>query len=279
MGPTAFAVRACRPWLRALAAALQALAALNLVELATRGALDLVAPADFDRLPLPLLVQRLFFFSALPALLYAVLWRSAAATVEVGDSVATLLRAGARVEVPLQSIAAVRPWRLPLPWPGFDIELASGRRFTYGFALRDPAPLAALLRAPGALPPSWSDAAAHRRTRLLRHPALQFVLLPGLVTFIVFRLQERIAYGDLFGELDSYGLARWLHTLTGVTLYVLGHYLILAAGLRCCVELVMQPALRLLPRNAARVLRIALDCTAAALYCGGTAAALLLRLG
>lgn len=282
MDPIVFDVRACRPWLRGLAAALQALAALNLLELAARAALDLAAPADVQRLPLPLLVQRLFFFSALPALLELVLWRSAAATLAVGADRATLVRRGARVEVPLQAVAALRPFRVPLPWPGFSLRLASGRALDDELSLRDPAPLAALLsdraRAPAASDPSWADAAAHRRTRLLRHPALKFVLVPAVVAFIVFRLQQRIAFGGLFGELDAFGLARWLNTLTGVTLLVLGHFLLLAAGLRAVVELVMQPALRLLPRGACG-LRIALDCTAAAVYYLGTAAVLFLRLG
>lgn len=277
MASTAFRVRASRPWQRAVAGALQAFAALNLLDLALRAALDLAAPLDSERVPLPLLVQRLFFGSALPALLQGVLWRTTWLRLEADRAV---LSAGA--EVPFASLAAIRPFRVPLPWPGFSLVLRSGRDFALGISARDPAPLAAGLCAAAGLPalddPTFRDAQARRRTRSLRHPALKFGLVPLVVTFILFRLHQRISYGGLLGEWQSYGFSRWLHTLTGVAFYVFGHFALLAAGLRALCELVAQPVARLAPRWTLAT-RWAVESAAAIAWYGGTAAVLWMRLG
>lgn len=277
MPAIAVRVRALRPWLRAAAASLQAFAALNLLELSLRAGLDLAEPIDPERAPLPYLVQRLFFASALPALIAAVLQRSAILRLEAG---AAALSLGA--EVPFASMAALRPWRIPLPQPGFSLRLRSGRDFGYGLCTRDPGPLAAALCSAAGLPApedaSFRDATVRARTRLLHLPALKFGLVPALVTFILFRLHQRISFGDLFGEYTTYGLSRWLHTLLGVALYVFGHFALLAGGLRALAEIVAQPVIRLAPRRAAAA-RWTVEIAAAAAYYGGTAAALLLRLG
>lgn len=277
MPANAVRVRALLPWLRAAAASLQILAALNLLELSLRAALDVVAPLDPERVPLPYLVQRLFFASALPALLAAALQRASTLRLE-GDR--AILSLGA--EVPFSAVAALRPWRLPLPLPGFSLRLRSGRNFAYGICARDPGPLAAALCAAAGLPApddaSFRDAAVRARLRRLHPPALKFGLLPALVTFILFRLHQRISYGDLFGEYTSFGLWRWLHTLAGVALFVFGHFALLAGGLRALSELLVQPVLRLAPRLGAAA-RWTVELAAAAAWYGGTAAALLSRLG
>ena len=277
MPATAVPVRALPPWLRAAAASLQAFAALNLVELALRAALDMFAPLEVERVPLPYLVQRLFFASAIPALLAAALQRTSTLRLE-GDR--AVLSLGA--EIPFAAVAALRPFSIPLPQPGFSLRLRSGRNFAYGICARDPGPLAAALCAAAGLPPpddaTFRDATVRAHTRRLHHPALKFGLVPALVTFILFRLHQRISFGDLFGEYTAYGLARWLHTLAGVALFVFGHFALLAGGLRALAELFLQPVLRLAPRLGSAA-RWTVEIALAAAYYGGTAAALLLRLG
>ena len=222
-------------------------------------------------------MQRLFFASVLPALLAVALQRPARLRLEADRAVLSL---GA--EVPFTAVAALRPWRIPLPQPGFSLLLRSGRDFAYGICARNPAPLAAALSAAAGLPApddaSFRDATVRARTRLLHLPALKFGLVPLLVTFILFRLHQRISFGDLFGEYTTYGLSRWLHTLAGVALYVFGHFALLAGGLRALAELVAQPVIRLAPRLGGAA-RWTVEIAVAAAYYGGTAAALLLRLG
>jgi apolipoprotein N-acyltransferase len=275
MASTVFRVRACRPWLRAVAAGLQALAALNLVELAALAAMDIFQAQDPERVPLRFLVLRLFYGSALPALLFAALWRSSRLELATDRAVLSL-----GVEIPYASIAAIEPWRIPLPWPGFGVRLRSGRRFALGISQKAPQHLAEQLCAAAGLPPpsdpSFRDAEVRARTRKLHHFALKFLLVPAVVTFILFRLHQRIAFGGLTGEWQLYGLARWLHTLTGVAFFVFGHFALLAAALRALCELAVQPLLR--TRFAAKT-RWAAESAAAIAYYGGTAAVLWLRLG
>ena len=87
--------------LRACAAGLQAVAALNLVELAVRLGADLVAPAEVERAPLPMLVRRLFFFTVLPGLLFLIARALAAASVAIDDARLTVTADGSILELPL----------------------------------------------------------------------------------------------------------------------------------------------------------------------------------
>jgi apolipoprotein N-acyltransferase len=56
-----------------------------------------------------------------------------------------LARGRHRLELALGDIAAVEPWRLPLPGPGAWLRLASGARWPHGIAIADPEALARLL--------------------------------------------------------------------------------------------------------------------------------------
>ena len=69
----------------------------------------------------------------------------------VVDAGALVLTRGARrLELATRDIAAVEPWRLPLPGPGAWLRMASGPRWRYGLALADPSMLARSLAAGGA---------------------------------------------------------------------------------------------------------------------------------
>lgn len=259
-------LRAYTPRLRAAAAALQAFALANLLELALRLLLDAVSPQEMERAALPLLVRRIFFFTVLPWLLWLVLRGFCSATLSVRGGGFSLRAPWGSLEMPLAALGAVRAFRVPLPEPGFTVAAGESR---WGFS-------AAAAQALGVSPPA--DAAARARMRWLHRPAVKLGVVPAALTAILFRLHQIITYGGLMGEAQLFGLRRWLKTLLGVTLYSFCMLLIVAAALRVLVELAAFVTGGLPARWASRV-RIALEAGAAVVYYGGLAALLILRLG
>jgi len=142
---------------------------------------------------------------------------SARASIEPGLLV--LKRGRRRLELPLCDIAAVVPWRLPVPGPGAWLRRASGERWPHGLALDDPLALARLLAADGGLrlqERPISRAAIYARACLamapgrLASPWAKFVLLPLALAVPAFRLHQHIAYGSSLGEFYSLGLLAFL---------------------------------------------------------------------
>lgn len=257
-------VRAYAPWHRGATLSLLGAAWLVLLGAGVPVALDLLDPGG-ERAPLSFLVRLLLFGSALPAALGLVLRQLARARVAVEGARVVVETQGDRLEIPLASIAALAPWRLPWTLPGFDLVLRSGRRL--GIAAPAPAALAARIAAAAGIPAPSLRAAPARS--LLHHPLLKLVLAPALVIFILFRLHAVITYGGLFGERHLFGWGRWLRTLSGVALHVGAHLAILGAWLRTGVELCALPFPRARP---------ALEAAAALAFYGGVAAVLALRL-
>jgi hypothetical protein len=153
-----------------------------------------------------------------------------------------------------------------LPEPGFTIAFPSG---AVGFSWNASGKVGG---------PAFPDASAGERLRMLHRAWLKLGAVPAAVTFILFRLHQRIAFGDLFGEALLFGWHRWVRTLVGVALSVFCTLLAIATALRAGVEIVALGTARLPPRWAARA-RMALEIAAALLYYGGIAAVLVLRLG
>lgn len=259
-------LRAYTPRLRAAAAGLQAVALANLMELALRLALDAVAPREWERAPLPLLVRHVFFFTLLPWLFWLVLRAFCSATLTVRAEALSVQAPWGSMEIPRAALGPVRALRVPLPEPGVAVALHHGSLF---FS-------AAAAQALGALPSA--DGAARARMRWLHRPAVKLGLVPAALTAILFRLHQVITYGGLMGEAQLFGMRRWLKTLSGVTLYSFCMLLVAAAALRVLVELAALLTSRLPPRWAARC-RLLLEGGAAAIYYGGLAALLILRLG
>jgi hypothetical protein len=265
--PPRFRVRAYAPVVRVLVAALLVAAAVNLLHVSLLLAADHLAPAALERLPPPDLFRRLLWCSLVPftaALLVRVL---ASATVEIGPAAILLRLIHARYEIPLASIVRVEPWRLPLPAPGLELRLRSGRRFHLALSLADPTPLVRLL--PGGDPahPAVRAAAARHAARWLRHPAWRLGLVPLLPTLLLFRVQQLIVAGGFFGELHRFGLQRWLYTLSGVWMYVFARLLAYAVFWRVAIELAALPA------RGSRRLRLGLELVGAVGYVGGVIAA------
>jgi apolipoprotein N-acyltransferase len=152
------------------------------------------------------------FFLAPEAAAWLVL-RAFAARATIDQGMLVLARGGQRLQLALNDIAAVVPWRLPLPVAGATLRLASGKLWPYQLALADPLRLARALQAAGASLPEVPPSAAtsYLRARLatprsrLDHPVAKFVLLPMLLAIPAFRLHQHIAYGSSFGELHAFG--------------------------------------------------------------------------
>lgn len=144
------------------------------------------------------------------------LLRACTARVSLNDGLLVLTRGGQRLEIPLQHLAAVEPWRLPLPAAGVSLRLHAGGRWPWGLLASDPWALAGALAVPvHEQPPSrawWAYARsrAQRPISRLAQPGFKFLLLPLLLAVPAFQLHQRIAYGSPFGEFYSYGLGAYL---------------------------------------------------------------------
>ncbi|XLZ71307.1 apolipoprotein N-acyltransferase [Massilia sp. SR12] len=126
-----------------------------------------------------------------------------------------LARGAQRLEIELAHVVALAPWRLPLPVPGVDLQLAGEGRWRYGLAVPDPVRFAAALGHGGTVRAvDLLDVYTQARLALgrwrLDHPVAKFVLLPLLLAVPAFHLHQRIAYGSAFGEYYSFGAQAYL---------------------------------------------------------------------
>lgn len=235
-------------------------------------------------------LAQLRMFTALvlaPALAAWAIARAGAATLRIEADTLVLDQRARRVEIPVGGLAALEPWRLPLPLPGAWLRLASGTRFAQGLAGVDvPALAQALVRAgaPAAVAQAGEARAAayaHVRAAAVRrrwfdHPLVKFGLFPLLPALPAFRLHQIIAYGGFLGEYYTFGLKAWLLALliwwaswaVGMTLY--------AAALRVPIEAGTWIALFVKPERALGVRRT-LEIAGRLLYYLGAPALLLLR--
>lgn len=235
-------------------------------------------------------LAQLRMFTALvlaPALAAWAIARAGAATLRIEADTLVLDQRARRVEIPVAGLAALEPWRLPLPLPGAWLRLASGTRFAQGLAGVDVPVLAqALVRAgaPAAVAQAGEARAAvyaHVRATAVRrrwfdHPLVKFGLFPLLPALPAFRLHQIIAYGGFLGEYYTFGLKAWLLALliwwaswaAGMTLY--------GAALRVPIEAGMWAALFVKPERALGVRR-ALEIAGRLLYYLGAPALLVLR--
>lgn len=237
----AFEVSLLWPPVRALTAALRVCAGAGLVWLA----LDMALRSGVQVRSLAQL--RVFAFAVvLPALVAWALVRVRRAQARIEAPTLVVERSSTRIEIPLASIAAVRPWRVPLPRAGVDLQLASGRRWRYGFALASPYALRPALSAAGAalrdatraesLRECFAQARARARSPRLDHPLVKFVLFPLLPALVAFRLHQVIAFGGTFGEWQTYGFGAWAAGLAiWWASWSLGLMLV-AAALRALIE-------------------------------------------
>lgn len=172
--------------------------------------------------PLVVLVRALFVAALLPALAAWLIERAVVADIEVHAAELVVRGRGLRVEIPWTAIAAIVPWTVPLPGPGFALRMQSGRHFSYGLQAADPT---ALLSA-------FADEAGVDTARAAtRHPVLvyaqakhsggrwrwyhlltKFVLFALVPTAVWFYAHQHIAYGGLLGQYYLGGLRPYLQT-------------------------------------------------------------------
>jgi apolipoprotein N-acyltransferase len=250
---------------------LQAVIAVDLAVLGSLWLADLVAPLAEPRLPFPAQARGVLFYAILPALALGSVRLLSRARLERHEDLLVLhLSRRTTYEIPKTSIAAIEPWRLPLPRPGLRLRLASGRLFTHRLAAPDPTALVAAL-APRHATDAWvADARARHRSRVLHHAAVKLALLPLIPTFLLFRVQQLIAGGDLLGEYRLHGLWKYLDTLLGTWIFVMAHVVVWAAIGRAVVEVLAVGGRSLLDARAA-ALRWGLEIVAFAVYLGGIA--------
>ena len=192
-----------------------------------------------------------------------------------------------RIEIPLASITALRPWRLPLPGSGVDLQLASGRRWTRSLVLSRPQALRRALAAAG-VPMQFEGRldtalADHAETRAAAaYPRfdsalVKFMLFPLLPALVAFRLHQVIAFGGTFGEYYTYGPAAYLiGLLIWWASWSIG-LMLFAAALRIVIEIVCALVLALHPGRATGV-RDALEWTGRLAFYVGVPGWLVLRL-
>lgn len=181
-----------------------------------------------------------------------------AARASIDHGALVLTHGARRLELALRDIAAVEPWRVPLPGPGASLRLASGERWRYGLVHADPAALARALAAGGAPAqqstpsPSTTYAQARAATRRgrLDHPIAKFVLLPLALAIPAFRLHQHIAHGSAFGEYYTFGLTAYLTSFAlWWAAWAIG-VLLCAAALRAAIEAGTLVAVLLRPAQA-----------------------------
>ncbi len=234
--PRSFPLHAWPLPLRLVGVLAQLVHAANVVHLSAilfLGSLEGALPA-----PPLYLAMRLVLFSLLPLGLVRLLRVWSRATVDVGAEQLVLQLRGVRYEIPYASLDSVRPWRLPLPVPGFSLRMKSGRTFRYGLETGDPLPLLDALGAHGAVGAAtpghpgtrFAQARALSRRRWW-HLALKYGLFPLLPTVIFFRAHQYIAFGGPFGQWQMYGLGAYVKTLVLEYWVVVLTYMALYAGL------------------------------------------------
>ena len=169
----------------------------------------------------PTVLRDFLALSVLPALAALLVQRAlrGEATLVGPDLVVRV--GGQRFELALASIAAVEPWRLPLPEAGFRLCPVSGARFPVEIGAGDAAPLLAALAARGV---SGADAARlhptivwarlrELRGRLgMRRAILKYPLFGAMVAGVLFNAQQNVAWGGLFGQYEVEGAWPWART-------------------------------------------------------------------
>ncbi|MEO6026617.1 MAG: hypothetical protein ABIR79_07105 [Candidatus Binatia bacterium] len=240
-----------------------------------------------DQLPSGTLLRAFGLLCLAPALVAWLLRRVHATTMTVSDDVLVLRARAEGIEIPLASIAAVVPWWVPLPAPGFWLGLRSGQRLPEGLIPNDPGAFLSsladagisdeVLGPPSRHPMSLYAKAKSAARRRIDHPLLKFVLFSLVPTLPLFRLRQFLVYGGTFGEYYQYGLKVYLLGF-GIYWLLFAVYLLLyAAVLRALTEAASLAAAWSMPAHAASVRRGA-ETVHRILYYAGVPAVLALRL-
>ena len=200
--------------------------------------------------------------------------RAFKARASLVDGLLVLASGPQRLELPLADIAAVEPWRLPIPGPGLSLRLASGGRWRHGLALPRADAFARALGVTPARATATSAAERYARARQaprgsrLEQPAVKFGLFPLLLAIPAFRLHQHIAYGGAFGEYLTFGLKAYLTTFAlWWAAWAIG-VVLCAAAVRAAIEACAFADVVLAPARATDARRVLERFGLAALYLG-----------
>ena len=194
-------------------------------------------------------LTQIWMFAALvlaPAIAAWSIMRAFSAKLHIENDMLVLEQRERRIEISVKDIAAIHLWKLPLPGTGIYLQLESGKRWSQGIAIADPAALASALnhaggstvladRPTGRIAAYWRARVAVPSWRM-DHPLFKFLLFPLVPAIPAFRLHQNIAFGGTFGEYYTYGLKAyliafgiwWASWIIGMTLF--------AAALRIFIE-------------------------------------------
>jgi hypothetical protein len=258
-----------RPGWRALAAVLFALSRISLPWILWR-----VWTADDPPITPPLLAEMLLVVWALPGGAAWLIGRAFAAQACVTDDGVEIVRDGRRMRLARDRVVGARPWRVPLPEPGFAVQLAGGRRLA--IAARDPSPLLAALAPAVRRHPAMVWAAARRPAPHAWYYVRRYVLFALLPAGVLFNAHQHIAYGAFLGQYYLMGLRAWC-TTWAIYWSTLGAYLLLyGSALRGMAEAMALAAAYVAPAHAAVARRLAERVDQLAFY-GGVPVLLALR--
>jgi len=256
-----FEARAYTAPLRALSIALPALAAANIVYLATNLVLDSIEGTR--RAPPLAVVFGIVVLSGVPWLAARLLRRALRATVAVKPGEIELTLRRARYQIPLPSIAEVRALKLPLPGPGVVFVMKSGRRFRYRLELTDPSVFLSALPVPSAPVAASHPSTAFGRERSLfarrgwLYLLFKYGFFPLVFAVIFFRLHQYIVFGGAFGQYRMFGLAAYLRSFATVLAGTVGQLVVYACVVRLVVEALALPLTWAIPGRAHSLRRAA----------------------
>lgn len=269
-----FQAHALSPAGRAVSVFAQLLSAANIADLLALVLLD-IFEGD-GRAPPMVVALRLALFTLVPNGLVWLVRRLSAATVEVVEPTRLVLALRrTHFEVPLDAVAEVRPWRLPLPGAGVTLRMKTGRNFRRGLELTDPTPLLEALGQVGL----GAAAASHPNTvyARARHAAprrgwdrwwMKLVVFPLLPAAVMFRVHQYITYGGPFGQYQMYGLGPYLRTFAGYWIGMAANLVLYAAVWRVLAEVAAISTAWAAPSRAGGVRRLAEIACRVAYYLG-----------
>ncbi|WP_394835507.1 hypothetical protein LVJ94_01095 [Pendulispora rubella] len=187
----------------------------------------------------------LFFFSGVPWVVVSWVRRILAGTLETNDTHIILSLRRSRLEIPIASVKAIRPLVIPLPRPGFEVDMQSGHLFRYRLLASEPGPLLSMLaqyvgaartalKSPAI---AYADAKWKHTWRRRAVALVKWGLYPLVLAVLLFRLDQYIMFGGAFGQYYLQGLAPYLQSF--VTYWAASaSYLVLYAVV---VRLVVEP--------------------------------------
>lgn len=198
------------------------------------------------------------------------------ARASIDNGALVLARGTSRLSLSLHDIAAIEPWRLPIPDTGASLRLTSGERWPYGLATANPMALAKALASAGAPVPAgapsrttaYSQARATIGHGRLDKPIAKFIVLPFALAVPAFRLHQHIAYGSGLGEYYTFGLKAYLTTFSlWWAAWTIG-VVLSAAALRAAIEAGTLMTVLLRPGQTATIRLLLERISLVALYLG-----------